>query len=92
MAESRRENLAESHPLRWGEYTQDKWAKENVVVIGSGASSIQAVPGMQPHTKKLDVFVRTPPWFFAQPDNIKGETRPQGYKCENPSLLVFGYY
>ncbi|KAH6991435.1 hypothetical protein BKA56DRAFT_475053 [Ilyonectria sp. MPI-CAGE-AT-0026] len=74
---------------QWGEYTQDKWAKENVVVIGSGASSIQAVPGMQPHTKKLDVFVRTPPWFFAQPDNIKGETRPQGYKYTEEERAVF---
>jgi hypothetical protein len=28
-------------------------------VIGSGASSIQTVPGMQPHVKHMDVFVRT---------------------------------
>ncbi|KAF5001146.1 hypothetical protein FDECE_11042 [Fusarium decemcellulare] len=64
---------------QWEEYTKDKWAKENVVVIGSGSSSIQTVPGMQPHTKKLDVFVRTPPWFFAQPESVNGEARPQGY-------------
>ncbi|KAH7120227.1 hypothetical protein B0J13DRAFT_589679 [Dactylonectria estremocensis] len=74
---------------QWGEYTQDKWANESIVVIGSGASSIQAVPGMQPHAKKLDVFVRTPPWFFAQPDNIKGETRPQGYKYTDEERDVF---
>ncbi|KPM44872.1 putative sterigmatocystin biosynthesis monooxygenase stcW [Neonectria ditissima] len=73
---------------QWGEYTKDKWGKDNIAVIGSGASSIQAVPGMQPHAKKLDVFVRTPPWFFAQPDNIKGETRPQGYKCESPLKIL----
>ncbi|KAF7551879.1 hypothetical protein G7Z17_g4726 [Cylindrodendrum hubeiense] len=64
---------------QWGEYTQDKWANETVVVIGSGASSIQTVPGMQPHTKKLEVFVRTPAWFFAS-DDLAEEQRPQGYK------------
>ncbi|KAM5385172.1 hypothetical protein ACJZ2D_001133 [Fusarium nematophilum] len=74
---------------QWEEYTQDKWGEENVVVVGSGASSVQAVPGMQPHTKKLDVFVRTPPWFFAQPDSIRGETRPQGYKYTAEERAVF---
>jgi cation diffusion facilitator CzcD-associated flavoprotein CzcO len=28
-------------------------------VIGFGASSIQTVPNMQPHVKRMDVFVRT---------------------------------
>ncbi|KAJ4236796.1 hypothetical protein NW757_013372 [Fusarium falciforme] len=64
---------------KWEEYTPEKWAKENVVIIGSGASSIQVVPGMQPQSKKLDVFVRTPPWFFAHSQQVEGEMRPQGY-------------
>ncbi|RMJ12259.1 hypothetical protein CDV36_008116 [Fusarium kuroshium] len=38
---------------QWEDYTKDKWANENILVIGSGASSIQVVPGMQPHAKKL---------------------------------------
>lgn len=38
-------------------------------MIGSGASSIQTVPAMQPHTKHLDVFVRTAVWFAQIADN-----------------------
>jgi hydroxyversicolorone monooxygenase len=38
-------------------------------VIGSGASSIQTVPNMQPHAKHLDVFVRTPIWFVQIANN-----------------------
>ncbi|CAP73334.1 uncharacterized protein PODANS_2_7220 [Podospora anserina S mat+] len=52
------------HTAQWPEdYQQDKWANERVAVIGSGASSVQTVPGMQPYTKHLDVFVRTGIWF-----------------------------
>ena len=32
-------------------------------MIGSGASSIQIVPSLQPHVKSLDVFIRTGVWF-----------------------------
>ncbi|KAJ4174788.1 hypothetical protein NW754_005212 [Fusarium falciforme] len=74
---------------QWEDYTKDKWAKENILVIGSGASSIQAVPGMQPYAKKLDVFVRTPPWFFAHPEETRGEARPQGYKYTEAERDVF---
>ena len=36
------------HSARWSpEYQSDKWKGQNVAVIGSGASSIQVVPGMQ---------------------------------------------
>lgn len=40
-----------------------------MAVIGSGASSIQTVPTMQPHAKHLDVFVRTAVWFVQIADN-----------------------
>ena len=52
------------HTARWDKnYQKEEWAKDRVAVIGSGASSIQTVPNMQPHTKHLDVFVRTGVWF-----------------------------
>lgn len=36
------------HTAGWpDDYTKDQWGGENVVVIGSGASSIQTVPTMQ---------------------------------------------
>lgn len=52
------------HTARWPkEYQKEEWANDRVAVIGSGASSVQAVPTMQPHTKHLDIFVRTGVWF-----------------------------
>ena len=44
------------HTARWDQsYQKEDWAKDRVAVIGSGASSIQTVPNMQPHAKHLDV-------------------------------------
>jgi hydroxyversicolorone monooxygenase len=52
------------HTARWPEdYQKEQWKNDRVAVIGSGASSIQTVPNMQPHTKHIDVFVRTGVWF-----------------------------
>ena len=52
------------HTGDWDEnYTKEQWKTETVAVLGSGASSIQTVPNMQPHVKKMHVFVRTPIWF-----------------------------
>lgn len=70
---------------RWPEdYQKEQWKGEHVAVIGSGASSIQTVPGMQPYVSKMDVFVRTPVWFFVQPSEDGGE-RPQNYQCSSRS-------
>ncbi|RBR09789.1 hypothetical protein FVER53590_13320 [Fusarium verticillioides] len=62
---------------QWDEYTQDKWAGQTVTVIGSGASSLQTVLGMQPHVKNIEVFVRSPNWFIGNEDGF--DSRPQGY-------------
>lgn len=52
------------HTARWPEtYQAEAWNDEKVVIIGSGASSIQTVPKMQPHVKDLSIFMRTPVWF-----------------------------
>jgi cation diffusion facilitator CzcD-associated flavoprotein CzcO len=43
---------------------------ERVAVIGTGASSIQFVPQIQPQVAELHLFQRTPPWItprFARP-------------------------
>jgi cation diffusion facilitator CzcD-associated flavoprotein CzcO len=48
------------HSARWEhEHVLDG---ERVAVIGTGASSIQLVPKIQPRVGKLHVFQRTPPW------------------------------
>jgi len=41
---------------------------EHVAVIGTGASSIQFVPQLQPLVDTLHVFQRTPPWIMPHPD------------------------
>lgn len=52
------------HTAAWpSDYQSEQWKNERVAVIGSGASSIQTVPNMQPHVKHMDVFVRTGVWF-----------------------------
>ncbi|HTA05705.1 MAG TPA: NAD(P)/FAD-dependent oxidoreductase [Solirubrobacteraceae bacterium] len=41
---------------------------KRVAVIGTGASSIQLVPQIQPKVGRLHVFQRTPPWIVPQRD------------------------
>lgn len=58
------------HTARWDPaYQKEEWKNDRVAVIGSGASSIQTVPTMQPHTKHLDIFVRTKVWFVQIANN-----------------------
>lgn len=43
------------HTAGWpGDYGEEEWKGEDVVVIGSGASSIQTVPTMQVSKKAMD--------------------------------------
>lgn len=59
------------HTARWPhDYQKEQWANDRVAVIGSGASSIQTVPAMQPHVKHLDIFVRTGVWFVQIANNF----------------------
>ncbi|PSN74052.1 FAD/NAD(P)-binding domain-containing protein [Corynespora cassiicola Philippines] len=59
------------HTARWPEeYQKEQWKDDRVAVIGSGASSIQTVPNMQPHTKHIDVFIRTGVWFVQIANNF----------------------
>ncbi|KAI9880737.1 MAG: hypothetical protein M1830_000626 [Pleopsidium flavum] len=59
------------HTARWPkDYQQEQWKDDRVAVIGSGASSVQTVPNMQPHAKHLDVFVRTAVWFVQIASNF----------------------
>ncbi|KAH6259915.1 hypothetical protein HBI42_095670 [Parastagonospora nodorum] len=58
------------HTATWPEdYQREQWANDRVAIIGSGASSIQTVPTMQPHAKHLDIFVRTGVWFVQIANN-----------------------
>lgn len=82
------------HTASWPEnYKPEQWKDERVAVIGSGASSVQAVAGMQPHTGHLDIFVRTGVWFgvlagnTGAPTKVYSESERTEFKT-NPTALV----
>lgn len=54
------------HSSRWN-HAHDLTG-ERVAVIGTGASSIQIVPQIQPKVKQLALFQRTPPWILPRLD------------------------
>jgi cation diffusion facilitator CzcD-associated flavoprotein CzcO len=54
------------HSARW-DHDHDLKG-ERVAVIGTGASSIQFIPKIQPEVGRLTLFQRTPPWIMPHPD------------------------
>ena len=54
------------HSARW-DHDHDL-AGKRVAVIGTGASSIQFIPKIQPEVGRLTLFQRTPPWIMPHPD------------------------
>lgn len=65
-----------------------------MAIIGSGASSIQTLPAMQPHVKHIDVYVRTPVWFIsiAGNDGRSKEYTPadrEKFRNDLPALLEY---
>ncbi|KAL1964138.1 hypothetical protein VTN77DRAFT_7226 [Rasamsonia byssochlamydoides] len=81
------------HTARWPEdYWEEQWSNQRVAVIGSGASSIQIVPSMQPYVKHMDVFVRTGVWFAPvieglSQDYVYTEEEKRMFR-EDPAKLV----
>ena len=55
------------HSAQWN-HDYDLTAK-NVAVIGTGASSIQFIPKIQPQVRHLSLFQRTPPWILPRNDH-----------------------
>lgn len=52
------------HTAQWpSDFGEEQWKGQKVVVIGAGASSVQTVPGMQPHVDELHVFIRSKTWL-----------------------------
>ncbi|ATZ53328.1 hypothetical protein BCIN_09g01960 [Botrytis cinerea B05.10] len=84
-----------THTARWpDDYQEEQWKDESVAIIGSGASSIQTLPTMQPHVKHIDVYVRTPVWFIsiAGNDGRSKEYTPadrEKFRNDLPALLEY---
>src|SRR5713226_2679579 len=55
------------HSAQWN-HDYDLTGKR-VAVIGTGASSIQFVPQIQPQVRHLSLFQRTPPWILPRHDH-----------------------
>src|SRR3954454_15297995 len=54
------------HSAQW-DHDYDLRGKRGAV-IGTGASSIQFIPKIQPEVAELTLFQRTPPWIMPHPD------------------------
>ncbi len=54
------------HSAAWDH--QHDLSGERVAVVGTGASAVQIVPGIQPVASRLLLFQRTPPWVLPHPD------------------------
>jgi len=82
------------HTAQWpDDYQKEQWQHDRVAVIGSGASSVQTVPGLQPFAKHIDVFVRTGVWFGVMAGNSGTQSKEYGPDerdefRRNPAALV----
>lgn len=82
------------HSAKWPkEYTEEEWAKDRIAVVGSGASSIQIVPSIQPKAKHIDLYARTGVWFsqiseqFAQ-NHVYSEDEKKAFHSDANNLIA----
>ncbi|KAF4987751.1 hypothetical protein FGRMN_10175 [Fusarium graminum] len=63
---------------------------KNILLVGSGASSVQILPAIQPIAKSVKVFVRTPRWTLPSVSSKKGTILPEEIErfIENPHLVT----
>jgi len=66
------------HSAQW-DHSHDLTG-ERVAVIGTGASSIQFVPRIQPTVGRLHLFQRTPPWILPHSDRPTSRLERQLYR------------
>jgi cation diffusion facilitator CzcD-associated flavoprotein CzcO len=63
-------------------------AGKRVAVIGTGASSIQFVPKIQPLVERLDLYQRTAPWIVPQRDRRLSRPEKWLYRLFPPAQLA----
>ncbi|KAF9873662.1 hypothetical protein CkaCkLH20_08772 [Colletotrichum karsti] len=73
------------HTANW-DHSVDLKGKA-VGVIGSGASSVQLLPQIQPESRKINIFIRTPSWI--SPPVALPEADRAGNKYEEKEKKVF---
>ncbi|OIV37918.1 hypothetical protein BIV57_08680 [Mangrovactinospora gilvigrisea] len=67
------------HSSRW-DHDFDP-AGRRVAVVGTGASAIQIVPGIQPKAERLTLFQRTPAWIMPRLNHSIGGARQRLYNA-----------
>ncbi len=71
------------HSARWDH--EHSLLGKRVAVIGTGASSIQFVPRIQPEVSKLHIFQRTPPWIVPHRDRPTKRSERALYRLFPPA-------
>ena len=71
------------HTARW-DHTHNLTGKR-VAVIGTGASTIQVVPQIQPLVEHLTLFQRTPPWVMPHRDRPISKWERRFYRAFPPA-------
>ncbi|MFP5019268.1 flavin-containing monooxygenase [Pseudonocardia phyllosphaerae] len=71
------------HSARWDHSAE--LAGKRVAVVGTGATSIQLVPQLQPEVAELHVLQRTPAWVLPKPEKPIGESARRLFAA-NPLL------
>lgn len=66
------------HTARWDD--DHDLTGRKVAVIGTGASSIQIIPAIQPDVERLTLFQRTAPWVMPHPDRAISDTERSLYR------------
>jgi len=66
------------HTAQW--HDDHDLTGERVAVIGTGASSVQTVPNIQPDAGQVKVFMRTPPWIVPHSDRPITEIERKLYR------------
>lgn len=61
---------AKLHSAAWDESVS--LAGKRVLLVGSGASSVQILPAIQPVAESVTVFIRTPRWTLPSPSSSNG--------------------
>ncbi len=74
------------HSARWDH--EHSLLGKRVAVVGTGASSIQFVPQIQPEVAKLNVFQRTPPWIVPHRDRPTTRLERALYRLFPPAQRI----
>lgn len=66
------------------------FAGKRVGIIGVGSSTVQIAPSLAPHAERLDIYQRTPQWYFPKPDFAMARWMKRGLAVPGMSAFLHG--